>query len=390
MFLVVFLLLGCLYAATASWTSATTDPITNAITGWYMGNEGTLVLSQHAIMTDYVGTAGWVIDSPRGPVSQYPPGAAAVAGALYALSPGALDTVFVGLPTEDTVIPILWPPLWPAVLSAVLVTAAAGATVATTVARWSRSGLEAVLCGVLFGTATGAWSVASNLPWTHGPGMLMIAVGTWATSRHRWWIAGLAYGSAVLVRPHLAVVAAVVGIGLAVHLREWRPVILIGALSALGLAALLGYNYWLWSAVTMSGGYGGDFADLLLGSGPVWYLRNVTLGLLSPVNGLIIWAPFLLVLVPAVWRSRRQIPGWALMSALGGVAYLLVQWKANYYPGGDAFFAYRYPLEALTAAAPALWFGWDQWVRGHRTREKALFLTLALAITGQAVGALLS
>jgi hypothetical protein len=47
-FSAVFLPLVGIYATTAQWSPPYhIDPITNAITGWYVGNDGTVVAEEH-------------------------------------------------------------------------------------------------------------------------------------------------------------------------------------------------------------------------------------------------------------------------------------------------------------------------------------------------------
>jgi hypothetical protein len=68
---------------------------------------------------------------------------------------------------------------------------------------------------------------------------------------------------------------------------------------------------------------------------------------------------------------------------VGGVIYLVIQWRANAFAGGEGHFAYRYPLEALTAAAPALFIGYQRWVRPRLTAQRFLVAGLAVGFTGQ-------
>lgn len=375
------------FGATANWTFATNDPLTNAIAGWYLGNEGTVILDRHEDILPHRTTVAWVVESPRGPVSQYPPGTSAVAAAAYALTPGDLRPVLVAGTTDGRDIEVLQPPIWPATLTAVLVTALACSILALVYLDIGGTASRVVGAGVLSGLATGAWSVASNMAWTHGPAMLCIAAGVWAASKNRWWLSGLAFGAGILVRPHVAVIAAVLGLYLAMRRRRALPAIGIGTGSAVGLGGLLLYNHHLFGSWTISAGYGGDFANNLFSTDVVWFVRNVVLGLVSPVNGLLVWAPFLVLLAVEGWRSRRVTPDWATAAAIGGALYLMVQWKANRYTGGAAYFAYRYPLETLVAVAPWLWSGSATGLK--QTPTRFLKMLLVIGVTGQAVGAVL-
>ena len=57
--------------------------------------------------------------------------------------------------------------------------------------------------------------------------------------------------------------------------------------------------------------------------------------------------------------------------------YLLFQYKANRYTGGSGFATYRYPLEALTAAAPVLLLSYTEWVAERPTAVR-IFRALAM------------
>ena len=56
---------------------------------------------------------------------------------------------------------------------------------------------------------------------------------------------------------------------------------------------------------------------------------------------------------------------------------LLFQYKANRYTGGSGFATYRYPLEALTAAAPVLVLSYTEWVAKRLTAVR-IFRPLAI------------
>jgi hypothetical protein len=279
------------------------------------------------------------------------------------------------------------PPLWPATLSAVLVTAAAAAVLALVFLGQSGSVPTAVAAGLLFGLATGAWSVASRMSWTHGPAMLAVALAVLGLQRRRWAWAGAAFGLAILCRPHLALVAAAAGVGLAVTRRSLAPALRVGLTSGIGLAALMAYNHAIWGGISISGGYGDGFSDRFASSSVGWFLGNVWGALVDRDHGLLTWAPFLLVLGAGAVATRRKLPDWTVVSAVGGLLYLLVQLRANRFSGGDGHFGYRYPLEALVAAAPLLFLGYWQWARDRRIPRMALAVGLAVGLLGQVLGA---
>ena len=388
----VLLSLLVVYSLTAQWTLPYhIDAITNAITGWYIGNEGTFIAHEHQVLTEpeYLRNIAWFVDSPSGPVSQYPPGTALWTGVFYALTPGELETAVLSGTNQPDIPPVEVPvpPLWPATLSAVFATALTAAILALVCFRLSGERRSAITAGLTFGLATTAWTVASTMSWTHGVAMLAVAAALLALQSQRWLLGGAALAFAVVSRPHLAVVAALVGVGISTARRQLKPALLIGASSSIGLAGLFLYNFLLWRRVSFSGGYGGAFRDQFLGSSIGWFLENVWRGLFDVNRGLLVWAPFLLVLIFGLVKSRKSQPEWALWAAVGGAAYLLVQWRANRFSGGEGHFAYRYPLEMLTAATPALYVGYTTSVRPRWLPIRALGLGLAAALVGQVLHA---
>ncbi|MFB3110323.1 MAG: hypothetical protein ACE1Y8_04130, partial [Acidimicrobiia bacterium] len=86
-FLLVFIPLALIYIATASYALVGyhIDAFTNAVTGWHIGMTGSVVLPDYeeATRPEQVGNIAWIVESPRGPVSQYPPGAALLSAPLY-------------------------------------------------------------------------------------------------------------------------------------------------------------------------------------------------------------------------------------------------------------------------------------------------------------------
>jgi hypothetical protein len=387
-FALVFVPLVLIYSLTAQWTLPYhIDALTNAITGWYVGNEGTVIADRHDALTTHESYAhlGWFVASPEGTVGQYPPGAALVAGAFYAVTPGDLvDHKLLGqnrVGVEAVTVGV--PPLWPATLSAVLTTALAAAVLAIVFLGLGGGRRTAVVGGLVFGLATGAWSVASSASWTHGPAMLAIALGLLAAQQDRWALSGLAFAAAILTRPHLAIVAAALGLGVAIRRRRPGPAVALGLCAAVGLGALLAYNAAIWGEPSVSGGYGDGFEEQFAHSGLGWFASNVWGGLVDPHHGLLPWAPFVAVLAIGVVAERRHLTDWSLAAAIGGVLYLLIQWRANTFAGGRGHSGYRYPLEMLTACAPAFYLGYLRWVAPRPAAAKLLAVGVTVAFAGQ-------
>lgn len=100
-------------------------------------------------------------------------------------------------------------------------------------------------------------------------------------------------------------------------------------------------------------------------------------------------SPFLLLLVPGLLPAWRKSDPWVLGAAVGGLIYLLLQFKMNRYNPANATL-YRYPLEALTASAP-LWFAaYLYWLKGLWQRPVWRFLfkmtvLMAIGLQGLAI-----
>jgi hypothetical protein len=101
---------------------------------------------------------------------------------------------------------------------------------------------------------------------------------------------------------------------------------------------------------------------------------------------LFVISPFLLVLLPGLPTAWKLAPAAIKGAAMGGGAYLLVQFYLQDSTGGDRFFGYRYPLEALVAAAPLMMISYQHWVRPSRFRTRLLVAGIAIAVVLQAIG----
>jgi len=338
-FLTVFIPLVLLFGVTAQWTLPYhIDPLTNAITGWYWAETGSPIATEHAAYAtpEHRGNLGWLVPSPRGPVSQYPVGSALLPAVAYFLAPTSRTSAVMS-GTENPQagsVEVPMPPVWPATLSSVLATAAACAVLALVYRRLGGSAKQAVVAGLFSGIATTAWAVASAASWTHGPAILFIALGLWAASDSRWLLTGLAFGVALTIRPHIAAIVACIGIAAAIGDRRWKPVLLAGLGSSLGLVALISFNYWLWATFTITGGYSTELRENLLTGGWLSFIGNVWGAVVDLRHGLLVWAPFLVLAVPAAFIVRRTSPRWALGAAVGGLLYLLIQLRANRFSGG--------------------------------------------------------
>jgi alpha-1,2-mannosyltransferase len=293
----------------------------------------------------------------------------------------------------------------PASLTAAIVTAAAVATFGVLVrrlvggARGPRIGVAAA--GVL-GLATTTWAVSGTQLFPHGPDQLLLVLAMLALSVGRSWGAGLAFAVAMLIRPPLAVVAAAAGLWRSHGVRRIRPALVIGALTAAGLAGFALYSHHYWNVVMTGAGSDQVARGVLNGTATHGYFDSLTdwspsaiaefgfkiLGVLvSPGRGLLVGAPFLLLLLPGLRRAWRAAPDWVRSAAIGGLVYLSIQVKAEIFTGGQFFWSYRYPLEALTLCAPLLVLAWQRFTARNRLRRAWFGALVAVAIGFQAVGA---
>ncbi|MDH3606689.1 MAG: hypothetical protein OER12_06810 [Acidimicrobiia bacterium] len=378
LFLLVAGPLLVIYLLTATWSyPGYNDAFTNSVVGWGIGTHGSPYLEEH---TDLVGTnwPGWIVPAGDSASGKYPPGAALLAAPVYAIWPEEAETItapeqqFGEFWPEDrasAVFPLH--PMGPAAITSAAATAIAMALLALGFRRIGGSGVAALVGGYVAGLGTAAWSVASDQLWQHGPAMMWIALAL-LLSEHRLVGSGLAFGMAILTRPPLAVIAATTGLYRSLRARALRPAILVGAGAAVGLVVLVAYNGWVYGSPSISGGYGSGFSDNARQFDTLAYARNLFYAGFSTQRGVFVFSPFLLILLPGLQAAWRAAPDWAKGAGIGAVAYLLLQYKANNYAGGFGFPTYRYPLEALTAAAPLLFLSYRQWV-AERPRMVVLF-----------------
>jgi len=366
-FVLVFIPLSILYISTATLSSHNhIDPLTNALTGWHLGMTGSVVMPEHAAATadDQYGNVAWIVETEHGPVSHYPPGAAALTAPLYRLSGEPMTDWYVqGLNRPDAeAILFPLPSGAPAAITAALATAAAMGLLAAAIPYAGVSKMVAVGAGYVAGLGTTMWSTASDALWQHGPASLWLALGIYFAARSHLWWAGFSFGAAIITRPPTALIAAAIGLTIAWSQRSVLPAVKVAAGSLVGLGGLLWYNWWLWGRLTVTGGYGSGFTEQLTSADSSSFLENLAMGLVDPSHGLLVYSPFLVVLVPGLRAGWRRLPDWGRGAAIGAALYLLVQFKANRSSGGSGFLGYRYPLEALVSAGALLTLAYVQWV----------------------------
>lgn len=345
------------------------DPVGVAGSAWSLAHSGTPVLP-----IDTSAWPSWLIPTHDGLISNRQVGLVAIAALSYLLAPEA--------GVRDL--------LPPAVAAAIIAAAAVG--VLAVVFSHLVSRRRALWAALIFGLGTTTWAVSSTALWPHGPDQLFLAssMGFAAVGSHIG--IGVAIALATLTRPPLAVAAAVEGLWRAVARRHIRPAVVIGAISASGLATVLWYSHMYWGGgldkqyVDAGSGFVGTFTDI--GADAWWFLlANVLMTFVSLTRGVLVGSPFLILLLPGIPAAWRAAPGWVRSSAVAAGVVMAIQLKANRYGGGDMFWSYRYPLESITLLAPLLLLAWQEWT-ARTARRRAYFAAFVmLAVTIQALGA---
>ncbi|MGD2061907.1 MAG: hypothetical protein PVF87_13630, partial [Acidimicrobiia bacterium] len=291
----------------------------------------------------YQDVDAWIIESHTGHFTNRTPGLIAITAVGYLVA-SPWVTGFV---------------VWPATLIAVLSAAGAG-VLAVAASRSGKNWIPWVAGAVVIGLGTALWGVASDQIWPHGPAALFLAAAVLAISRDRLVLSGFAFGAALLVRPTVAVLAAVVGLGLSLVRREWKPALSIGLPSMTGAILLTLYNLWMlgsWSPTALYDAQGGLTARP--GSLVEW-----TKALFAPSNGVLVWSSWILIALVVILLRKEKSADWAKPVLWGSFAYVVVHSAMNRVSGGLPY-DYRYQIEAVVMAGPlliaALWS-----VRGER------------------------
>ena len=359
----LLLLILPLFAWNARWDeSANPDAEAAAIAAWQFSQTGTLDLSEYDVIVENLDTLDiWFVPGrDQSIVSNRPPGLIGVALPSYAIAGTGQFSIK------------------PSTITAMLLTIISLIIVWWLLRKTSDAGFATAATGVLaIGTTT--WAISSAQLWPHAPDQLWAAMALAGMSVERHVAAGVAFALSILTRPITAVFAAVSGIYESVRQRSWRPVLIIGSVSVLGLAVLLIYNQAVFGELTIRGGYSpasttGAVERFTVGS----YLKNVWAMFIGVPNGFLLLSPVLGVGTFAVVRYWKNVPGWARSGALAGLGYLLVHAALNRASGGLPVF-YRYPLEAITMASVAL--GVASWTLARESRLGARTLVISAVLS---------
>jgi hypothetical protein len=251
-------------------------------------------------------------------------------------------------------------------------------TVAFAVYRRLERRRVAWLAAAFLALGTGMWSVGADSMYTHGVGSLFLLLAVLATSTRRYTWAGAAFALAIVSRPQLAVIPAVIGLWEGMRYRQLRPIVQIGLVSAAGVVAMSIYSHAIFGTWLPVAGYSTDKVSAVVTSDGGTFLENIGMSLVHPQRGLLIYTPILLILLPGIWRGWRVAPAWVRSSAVAGVVYAMVQLRANGWEGGSGFFGSRLLLETLLLASPLLLLAFREFVlpcaRGFRFAVGAVLM----------------
>lgn len=359
----VFGLLVLVYSATAHWYGvAVNDSIGTAWASWQIVHGGSLSFPPDAV----VPAESWFQEVDGRYVSNRMPG-----------------IILMAVPAQFVLAPLGVHPLTPAVVTAVLTAALAMANMALLFSRLTGRPRLALAAAVALALGTGFWTNASAELWPHGPDALWLSLALLALSNGRLWWAGAALAPAIATRPHLAVVAAAIGVVVATRERQWRPLLAIGLPSSAGVVGLLAWNAALFGRWTVSGGYGWS-VDRLTDTSPgwqEWVLDSAAGTFVSPLRGLFVMSPWLVVAAIALARGIPRAPAWVHGCALGALAYQVLQWRIGNFAGGSGFYSYRYVLEALVLCSPAALLGYLRW-----REDRPAVAVVTRALVGLSIG----
>lgn len=360
----VFLITLMVFAVTADYDQTQNDDIVaTAVPVWNLVMHGSTDLSA------YEGLSSWLIEVDGRVISNRWPGTMLIALVSYVVTAPFYRSI--GIPV-----------LWPGTIAAVIVCAAA----VTVLFRllWLMFGRRfALWAATVAGFGTGLWTVAAEGLWTHGPAALVSAAVLWALRARRQWWAGGFFGGLALIRPHLLIVAALVGYITARETKDVRALVRIGLPSAIGLALYVGYISWVVGEPTLGVGV------YAFQQPQGWdRLLNVVGVTLAPRVGLLLYTPVVLCCLPMLPRAWGEAQVWERAAAFGGLTYLVVQLQMNNFFGGFGFYGYRIPLDGLIFALPLLCRSAKLFAESSTLRAVASSVLAVVSVWISAIGAI--
>ncbi len=353
-------------------TEGNPDTVAVGVAAWQLANAKTLDLSDfESIADNQTHLDRWYVFDRQGRiVSNRAPGLIALATPAYLAWP---DRDFTNAP---------------ATLVALILTTLAIVVSWRVFTRLVDVRFATVAAAILaLGTTT--WIVSASEMWPHGPDQFWAAMVAAAVCSGSYSTAGVAFAISVTTRPVTAVFAAVTGIGEGWRLRSFKPVIRIGLISTLGLAALMAYNRWRFGTWDVRGGYSANFTSGAVERFDLMdYVANVLQMFIGGRHGFLVVSPILGLSLYGALRTWKQLPGWSKTLAYAALGYLLFHAFLNRASAGMTAY-YRYPLEAIVLAGPFLLLGaYALWSRGKGWRSAvvgASLVSVALIVLEPAV-----
>lgn len=362
----VFIVAAVTYLGSATYDEQVSiDVGMAALPAWNLAHDGTLDIRAH--MAALKGTLAHtqVVE---------------VDGRVY--SNRAPGTIFIATPAY--LLQALFAPsdsfsMWGAAVTAALI-AAATVAVMYLVFRRILSPSVALAATALLGLGTGLWSVSADALWSHGPAQLGIAVSLWSLAQGKHAVAGAGMALSLLARPPVGFAAAAVGLREAWQRRAPSIAVALGSTTAVGLVLYLIYGRAILGTWNPLGGYAGHVAiDSPTGAySPGQVAGALVLAFVDPLRGLLWYAAPLLVLLPGIVSGWRAAPQWVRSAGLGSGVMLISQYVLHPTMGGNYFFAYRYPLEALVFVAPLLAVTWKSYICPVARRRRLFGVSAAL------------
>lgn len=352
------------FAATAKYH----DPLNNdthatAVAAWQLAHHG------NATLTAFHNKLPWLYPVDGRDVTNRLPG-----------------TIFWATPFYALVGSSSYPPIYPSTIAAAAASALAVAFAFSLCCRLV-SRRAALVAAMLFALATGTWTVSADQLWTHGPAQAAVLLTVLFAVRNQWLLAGLPAGFAILVRPHLGVVALVFCVAAIMQTKQLKP-LLIGVGALAGAAILLAYNNALWGGISIFGGYNQPVAAS--GHKLTALIIGFAGDFVSPERGMLVMTPALLLLLPGARAAWAVAPPWVRWSTVAGFAYLILQLWGIRFGGGDGFYSYRTTLETLSLCVPLLTLMWREWTSKTRGRRASFAALATTSVALHAFGAVIN
>jgi hypothetical protein len=214
---------------------------------------------------------------------------------------------------------------------------------------------DALVCAIVFGLGTPVWSVAANGMWPHTITVFGICGMAWASGTGRWWWAGVFGGITLWGRLHASLIVAVLGVLVGIRRRSAAIVLQVGVVSSVFLLLISAWTRWMYGTWDPTASYDtSQFTDYAVDNR--FSVVNQLGFWVAPDRGILVWTPVIVLLLPALVRSWRDLPDWSRSLVWGGLAYTVLQGVLNRFSGGDVFYGYRLGLEMLACLTPALAF----------------------------------